>query len=794
MLYSAVTMSRATQHLNTRETPRETLSITAAGCCRWLKSYVPRHPLWSVVLAFTLLVGLHVAFTPVFEAPDEVWHYAYVRWLAEGYGLPSLTDDRSGAHQQAAQPPLYYLAAALIRHPFEDSNLDEVMWHNPGFGHQAPGTVPDNKNMLIHPQAEVWPWRGAVLAIRATRMASLAFGLITVLAAWALGYEMFRSQRWALVTASLVAFHPQFVFISSVINNDSAAAALSTTSLWLGARILMKGANWRRAALAGLLAGLTVLTKSSGLGIVPVLGLCLILAHRFARVQTSESLSIPRISASLALYSCVTLLVSGWWYARNILQTGTLLGLGSHIQTLWGRAEPARLDQYLSEVPLLLRSFWGAYGWGHVHWPDGIYVALWVIALICLVAGLRHLFNGWRISTNPLDVSSLGVVTVVGTVATLWLIAIGAALAHWMTLVEAPHGRLLFPALSAWALILALGLRSIASRHQRIGRLLTTVLLGLTAGLTTLAPGARILATFAPPLHRSNDAVLAACTHPTDIYYADKARLICANVRPSRVNRGELIEVEACWTALNPMVEDYTVFVHIIGPGEARVAERHTYPGLGRFPTSLWTEGEAFCDTYRTRLAPDAEAPLRYQVLVGLFDTATGARLAASSRDGSSREPPVVGEIQVASSHSAPVEPDTPATADFGDGIRLIGYSVPSTAEPGAEIGVKLYWSASVRPTRDYVAFVHLWQPYAAVPIAQHDAQPRDGWYPTSLWVAGDQVPDLHRLQIPETLPPGTYPLWAGLYGAEDGLRLPAEGPQGRFLHDLVPLGVLKIQ
>ncbi len=65
-------------------------------------------------LTFVLLVLMHNAATPVFEAPDEVWHYAYVRWIAEGHGLPALDSDESGASQQAAQPLLYYLLAALV--------------------------------------------------------------------------------------------------------------------------------------------------------------------------------------------------------------------------------------------------------------------------------------------------------------------------------------------------------------------------------------------------------------------------------------------------------------------------------------------------------------------------------------------------------------------------------------------------------------------------------------------------------------------------------------------------------
>ena len=150
------------------------------------------HPLAALLVAFTVLVLLHGWATPLFEAPDEVWHYAYARWLAEGHGLPAMTDNASGANQEVAQPPLYYGVAALLSAPFPDSDLDALFWHNPGFGYQARGLVPDNKNMLIHTSAEQWPWRGAVLTVHVARLASLLFGLLTVLAAWGLGYETFQ--------------------------------------------------------------------------------------------------------------------------------------------------------------------------------------------------------------------------------------------------------------------------------------------------------------------------------------------------------------------------------------------------------------------------------------------------------------------------------------------------------------------------------------------------------------------------------------------------------------------------
>ena len=69
---------------------------------------MPRRYLLGLVFAFGLLALVYSWTTPLFEAPDEPWHYAYLRWMAEGHGLPRLDDDASGANQEVAQPPLYY--------------------------------------------------------------------------------------------------------------------------------------------------------------------------------------------------------------------------------------------------------------------------------------------------------------------------------------------------------------------------------------------------------------------------------------------------------------------------------------------------------------------------------------------------------------------------------------------------------------------------------------------------------------------------------------------------------------
>ncbi len=752
-------------------------------------------------LTFVLLVLMHNAATPVFEAPDEVWHYAYVRWIAEGHGLPALDSDESGASQQAAQPPLYYLLAALVSRPFSDENLTTILVHNPGFGYQAPGISADNKNMLIHGEAERWPWQGTALAVHITRLASLGFGLLTILATYGLTLETTRSGPWALLGAALVAFHPQFIFICGVVSNDAAAAALSTTALWAAVRILRGGANTLHIGLAGVIAGSAALSKTSALLVTPMLGITIV--YTLARQSNSRAARLQSALATAGAFFVIAALVGGWWYLRNLIQYGTPLGLARHVDTPWGRPELASLGQILGELPIVARSFWAAYGWGHVTWPDGVYIALWLATAPLLALAAFRVIRGWTMAVrrsglwNALFVPGTGrdMLVLGGLWCLIWLLAVLVALLRWMQQVEAPHGRLLFPGLGAWAVLVSLGLREAEAwgKSVRIARIWRAGLLGACACLAALAPGARLAATFAAPRQMTVARVAERFGPILDMRYAGGARLLSASVSPARIRVGEEATVRACWSADVSMDIDYTVFVHLIGPAATRPGERHTYPGLGKYPTSAWVPGYAFCDTYVVPVETWAPAPIRYRIELGLYNATTGDRPMAYTVDGLPFDPPIVGSLNVVPAGHLDTEPQHPLIVDFGDAIRMVGYDLREAGTTSSTVSVTLHWEATGEPLQDYVAFVHLWSPGDPAPLAQHDSQPREGWYPTSAWEEGDRVPDEHTLYIPEALPSGTYDLWAGLYRPRDGIRLETESEGRRLPDDLVPLGPLEI-
>jgi hypothetical protein len=112
-----------------------------------------------------------------------------------------------------------------------------------------------------------------------------------------------------------------------------------------------------------------------------------------------------------------------------------------------------------------------------------------------------------------------------------------------------------------------------------------------------------------------------------------------------------------------------------------------------------------------------------------------------------------------------------PITAQFEQGIHLLGYEAPATSSQGRPLCVTLYWGAETAVAADYTVFLHLVAPDGFVQ-AQHDGGPVFGYHPTSAWQPGQIVADLHCLVLPLGFAPGSHTLRAGLYDPITGDRL----------------------
>ncbi|MCX6047517.1 MAG: hypothetical protein NT075_20630, partial [Chloroflexi bacterium] len=218
----------------------------------------------SLLMAHVVLAGAYSALNPLGEAPDEVDHWAYVVHLARERSLSTSPRMTQGKH-----PPFYHATAALIASlgqpafKFLRANPDVQIQHDAG---GAP-------NFFIHTTLESWPWQGGALAFHMARLWSVFLSTCTVAATYGLMRTAFPRQRvLALTTAGVLAFLPEFVFISGAVNNDNAAAIFGTVALWGGFAIYRAGGQFKAGWWTPLALGLGLLAKVSTLALWGIIG------------------------------------------------------------------------------------------------------------------------------------------------------------------------------------------------------------------------------------------------------------------------------------------------------------------------------------------------------------------------------------------------------------------------------------------------------------------------------------------------------------------------------------------
>jgi 4-amino-4-deoxy-L-arabinose transferase-like glycosyltransferase len=119
-----------------------------------------------------------------------------------------------------------------------------------------------------------------------------------------------------------------------------------------------------------------------------------------------------------------------------------------------------------------------------------------------------------------------------------------------------------------------------------------------------------------------------------------------------------------------------------------------------------------------------------------------------------------------------------------------LGIEPAARLAAGATLGLRTFWNVEQPFGQDYYIFVHLVNGAGAT-VAQRDAPPWQGRFPTSSWRAGSIVVDINDLVLPATLPPGVYTLVAGMFDPATGAH-PPMSVDGRPV-DAVPIGQVTI-
>ena len=746
-----------------------------------------------ILAAFILLGITYSIVVPPFEASDELWHYPMVKYIADHWALPVQDPANVGPwRQEGSQPPLYYALAAAATSWIDTADMEVVRHLNP----QVDGGVvtPDgNINLVVHrPEREAFPWHGTILAVHLIRLLSVLMGAASVYLTYRIVRQILpQAPGLALGAAAVHAFTPMFIFISGSVNNDNLVVPLSSLALLMLIRLIQRPTAepipWARYLLLGVVLGLAALTKTSSLALT-------VLTALVVTVRAVRRRSWTEFLAGGAATLVPLLAISGWWFARNLRLYGDLTGFSAFFEILGTRDVPADLAQLWRERYSFLAGYWGNFGGLNVPMPAWVYallnavtaiagLGLFVLLFRALVA--PRLANRWpaldRLALE-LDVRPWPLLLVL-----LWGLGVFIPWLGWARVTWSSQGRLVFPAISVWSLLLVLGLGAWLPR--RWGRGVAAAFATSLLILSVVAPFAWIQPAYALP-DLLTDAQVAAIPHRLDVEFGGAVRLLGYDLQIDAVEPGHDVPVTLYWETLAPTDRDYAVFVHLLGEGELLVAQRDTFPGLGQLSTLWLTPGFRWADRTVLRVPPTAYAPDVTQFEVGLFHIPTGERLPAVGSDGA----PLGDAVRFAgvTITPRPGEVPNPIDVNFGHRMRLVGYSIDQrVTHPGATVTLTLHWEASRPMDTDYTVSAQLIDPQ------QRKAAQQDSWppVPTSAWEPGDRIVDARQLAIHPDAAPGVYDVRIVVYsGGEEGLEpLPIVSPAGEQLADHVVLTRVRV-
>jgi len=763
-----------------------------------------RRILYFILAAYVLLAVTYSIVTPIFEASDELWHYPMVKYLADhGLALPPQDPANPGPwRQEGSQPPLYYIMAAILTAGIDTSDMEYVRRLNP---HADIGVLrPDgNTNMIVHRQeAEAFPWRGTTLAVHVIRFFSIALGLATVLVTYQLAREVF--PNWPLVVlgaAALNAFLPMFLFISGSVNNDNLSNLLGNLLTLLIVRVIktplrVRGEGekinqhlkWWTFALIGIVTGAGLLTKLNIGFLIPLVGMALLVVS--VRCRDWRPVVIGGI-----ISGGLTVLIAGWWYVRNAQLFGDPTGLNMFLNMVGRRAVYANLPQLWSERHSFTQAYWGFFGGMNVPLPEWVYLIFNVIGGVGLIGALGFLIYQVVRQTDkarPVHTNIAGFEWLPALVTIIWPVITFVSYLQWTAETPASQGRLVFGALSAISMWMAVGLVWWLPRQAQT--VVITGVAGYFAVVAALTPFLVITPTYAPPPNQAfaiagEVSVFREPKNPEASISLSETSLLESTVRPE-----EYVPIDTYWKTNQALNGNWSLFVHLVTPDGVIIGQRDVYPGKGLLATSDLAAGQGWFNPIAVWVPATAYAPMKLDVEIGWYDLETGERMRLE--DGS--ETLNVGRVELLPrSDVENLGVPNPIRVNFDNQIELVGYEMTDLSPATGDIvELTLYWRGMKPIEQDYKIFANILDPQTLTKYATSDGMPVNWNAPTSTWTPGEIIKDVHMMKVDPNTPPGIYETEIGWYlQAEDGSfpRLRIVTPDGGMADNFLNLSRVRV-
>ncbi|HFQ94822.1 MAG TPA: phospholipid carrier-dependent glycosyltransferase [Anaerolineae bacterium] len=743
----------------------------------------------AIVLAiFLLLAFAGSVINPLYEATDELRHYRYVQHIVQLKRLP--VQGEMACQAQGHHPPLFYLLGAAATFWIDTGKeICSQPQTNPFWQYRYWEVGTDNKNQYLHGPEEAFPWYGEALAAHIVRGINVLLGAGVVLLTWVMGRAIWpKRPSIALGGAAFVAFNPMFVYMSGAIHND-VLAALSGTAVTLACVLLVKdekGLSRRWGVAFGLLFSLALMSKFN-LAAVAVLVAIAVTWTAWRKKQWRLWLEVVLIIGG------ITLLLTGWWFARNQILYGEPTGF-QRLTEIWGRRDPRESwGTAVFELPYTWTSLWGRFGYGQIPLPDGIYLGLrWLVGLGLLgllVPLLRRDWGEVKAVGAPVGILILDVLLFFAVLFNYLLVSPAGAM-----------GRFFFPALAALALLtfygwsqwlnwLALAIRHHPATNRQIGWLAAAVNAGMI-GLTIVALFGYLKPAYArPPSFGADTAV----PHEINAQFDGFVKLRGYELSTDTLRPGEYVTAKLYWEVTGQPPGDYLLFLHLIDSTDTMVAQRDTYPGLGNFPSSQWRPGDRFVETIRLHTPETMYTPETAVLSTGFYAAGPDVyRLGVTAADGSGLGDALpLAEMRLKPANDLRDDVPNPLNQTYENQMRLVGYEYNTRQpRPGDDLAVTLYWETLADIAGEYEAEVGLcddpcpgWRPPRQTAVT-----------PIPPLTAGQVVSTAVAIPLDPAISPGSYLIHVSLIDPVDNKYQNIIGEDGHYIDDRLLLARVRVQ
>jgi len=556
-------------------------------------------------LVLVLYCGLslvHNLWLPLHEAPDEVAHFLYSRFIARHGRLPLNQAERDEAGYLSFWPPLYHLGVAALTGWSGSDGPPRLkfVWESPRF--ELARELLDTKR-LANTEDELWPYQGDVLMWRLGRLVSMALGVGIIGVTFFTALEIWpKNYRLATLAAAIIAFVPTFIFISSALSYEALVGLLTGLYFWVLIKIFKGDIRWRNYAWLGLWLGLSVTAKYSTV-ILPlqVAGVAAYQAwrYRWGWVGWLKRVTLTGFTASLA---------SGWWFLFLLLnfneveQLGLVAGLlkpiiaggidASQNYTAYlltgGQIGASDSLEFVPEPGWawawrIYRTFWGTEIGG--AYPLGVIGPLGVGLLV--LAATLGLTQRWRRQPDK----RAWLVLLVSHICLFTVFPLLRFLIQGKVDWTAQGRHVLFPVATALPLIIIWGWQ--VQPWLKLRRWLALALVG---GLMawSLAQWVQMTTAYLPLLPiRTTPEVLAHIPHPLNKSFGP--HLLLRGYEAQVLPASGALKVSLYWQAPTYPDEDYLLTLRLLRQ-DLPLLEWTAYPLNGRYPTRVWENWETIRD------------------------------------------------------------------------------------------------------------------------------------------------------------------------------------------------------